>query len=140
MCNIATSLFEIVSVIFIDAYCRRIAIPAIRPQLPLELFERVADFLYHFEPVPEGHSATQLTLSSICSAKVPWSTIAGFMGASPQLHKIGMARWVQVLTIREESDWPFAMEYRRWIRYVAVPCELQRRPCDNKRYAESSDV
>ncbi|KAG8703311.1 hypothetical protein FRC09_004232 [Ceratobasidium sp. 395] len=83
--------------------------------LPLELIERVADFL--FEVQPPNDSA----LVSICSTKPLWKDVKGFMNASTHLRKMGFMRWMGVLKVKQSEDWDTAKRYSSWIR--ELQCE-----------------
>ncbi|KAG9081828.1 hypothetical protein FS749_007355, partial [Ceratobasidium sp. UAMH 11750] len=84
-------------------------IAPILPSLPLEIIERVADFLF------EAHPPNDLDLPDLCCVKPPWKDVAGFMNASSQLSRMGYARWTEVLVIRSPEDWSQAARYSRWI-------------------------
>ncbi|KAG8731367.1 hypothetical protein FRC11_004388, partial [Ceratobasidium sp. 423] len=61
--------------------------------LPVELIERVADFLFEVTyPYPSDQKSDR---TSMLSLKPSWVMVAGFMSASVDLHNIGMKQWVQ---------------------------------------------
>ncbi|KAG8747194.1 hypothetical protein FRC11_012431, partial [Ceratobasidium sp. 423] len=84
------------------------------PSLPLELFERTADFLFQPTlPVPDGSSAT----STLC-VKPSWRDVAGFMSASAGLHRMGFRRWLQVISVKDVEDWDVLTKYIEFVREI----------------------
>ncbi|KAG8777369.1 hypothetical protein FRC12_000419 [Ceratobasidium sp. 428] len=67
--------------------------------IPNEIIERICVFLFT-SPSSKNHDNT-----SVISHKPRWSDVAGFMNASPELHAMGLVRWVAVLKVREAEDW-----------------------------------
>jgi hypothetical protein len=84
-----------------------------RSSLPLELVERIADFLFQTTPAVHGSSMPE---SMLC-VKPLWRDVAGFMGASPILHKMGYRRWLQIISVKNVNDWNIITEHVELVRY-----------------------
>ncbi|KAF8688990.1 hypothetical protein RHS03_09216, partial [Rhizoctonia solani] len=85
------------------------------PTLPVDTVELIADFL--FETTYLADSDAEITGNTFVLPRKPsWSTVAGFMSASADLHRIGMERWVRMLICRSKEDLDIAIPYFQWIR------------------------
>jgi hypothetical protein len=82
--------------------------------LSVEIIELIADSL--FEPHTPTFSGN-IEHETICCIKPHWNEVKGFLEASPELHRIGFRRWVEVLTIRSREDWDVALAMPLLIRY-----------------------
>ncbi|KAG8776528.1 hypothetical protein FRC12_000858 [Ceratobasidium sp. 428] len=90
--------------------------------LPTEIIERVADFLFELRPPIVGRDSAAL----ICCVKPQWSDIAGFMGASVELHTIGYVRWLTVATVKHPQDWEILSLGLHLVRWdIALGAELR---------------
>ncbi|CAE6510454.1 unnamed protein product [Rhizoctonia solani] len=83
------------------------------PELSYELIAIIADFLFEF--TPPNHTGN-VENETICCVKPEWRHVVGFMAASPQLHRIGLERWVAVLAIRTAKDLEVALSFSQHIR------------------------
>ncbi|CAE6410990.1 unnamed protein product [Rhizoctonia solani] len=83
------------------------------PDLSYEIIGLIADFL--FELKLSSHSGNTES-DTICCVKPKWRHVVGFMNASSQLHRIGLERWVAVLTIRTSQDLEVATSFSPYIR------------------------
>ncbi|QRV89403.1 hypothetical protein RhiJN_17421 [Ceratobasidium sp. AG-Ba] len=81
------------------------------PKLPAEVVERCADFLFEMRLSVERADGT-----CFISVKPAWIDVSAFMLASPGLHRMGLARWLSVLTIRQPGDWQCAVHYQLFVR------------------------
>lgn len=86
------------------------------PRLPVEVTERISDFLFESQP-PQLDSEDTGELISI---KPAWDSVRGFMWASIDLHKMGYMRWVQIVTVKVPSDWARLLPDAHLIRYELV--------------------
>jgi hypothetical protein len=75
------------------------------PVFPLEIFEMVSESLFQLVSPKDYDEA------SIISYKPAWVDVAGFIGASPELHAMGFVRWVRVLTVGSPDDWEKVLTY-----------------------------
>lgn len=80
--------------------------------LPPELIEHIADYLFEIRP-PAPDFAGNVPL---CHEKPLWSEISGFMSASLELHRMGVARWLRVLTVRGPDDWTMVSQNSHLVR------------------------
>ncbi|CAE6411078.1 unnamed protein product [Rhizoctonia solani] len=85
-----------------------------RTSLPLELVERIADFL--FQAIPSAQDSPEP--ASILCVKPSWRDVAGFMGASLELHKMGYRRWLQIISVKNVNDWNTITEHIELIREI----------------------
>lgn len=84
------------------------------PRLPVEIIEQVSECLFELvPPAPEETGDTPL----YC-AKPLWRTVAGFMAASVELHRMGLARWLRTITIKEPGDWDIISPHIKLIREI----------------------
>lgn len=82
------------------------------PSLPVEVIERISDFLFEIKlPIPDCTGNTSIT----CSKPV-WSEVESFMRASVDLHNMGFTRWLCVITVKERKDWEIILQNMRVVR------------------------
>ncbi|KAL5637746.1 hypothetical protein ACGC1H_002117 [Rhizoctonia solani] len=84
------------------------------PMLPIELIEKIADCL--FQPItptsdPSGAASGRYI-------KPPWRDVAGFMWASPSLHRMGYRRWLQAVSVKNVDDWKVILEHIELVREI----------------------
>lgn len=84
------------------------------PSLPIEMIERIADFLFEIEPPPLDRTGN----TPITSSKPVWSGVEGFMQANLDLHNMGFLRWLHVITVKDNQDWKIISQNMRVVRCV----------------------
>ncbi|KAG9085132.1 hypothetical protein FRC07_013449, partial [Ceratobasidium sp. 392] len=62
----------------------------------------------------EARSPDDSNATSICCIKPSWVDVKGFINSSSQLRKMGLVRWVKILTIKCPEDWNRAKHYSKW--------------------------
>lgn len=80
--------------------------------VPVELVERIADFLFELKPPlldPNGDA-------SITCSKPVWQDVKGWMEASVHLHHMGFLRWLRVITVYSPDDWIILLHNRSLVR------------------------
>ncbi|CAE6506913.1 unnamed protein product [Rhizoctonia solani] len=83
------------------------------PMLPIEIIEKIADYL--FQPIPLASDPSGAT-STRCK-KRPWRDVSGFMWTSPSLHRMGYRRWIQAISVKNVDDWKVILEHIKLVRY-----------------------
>ncbi|CAE6394667.1 unnamed protein product [Rhizoctonia solani] len=76
--------------------------------LPIELVEKIADYVFQLVSTSDPGSGRYV--------KPQWREVYGWMGASPNLHKMGYRRWLRIITIKNVDDWKVISEYIELIR------------------------
>lgn len=80
--------------------------------LPIELVERIADFLFELKPpIPDAAGDAPITC-----LKPVWLDVKGWMEASVNLHSMGFMRWLRVITVNSPDDWTILFQHQSLIR------------------------